>query len=200
MTTQSPRPTISRIPKTASPELITHTTDLINTAYLAGESDFWLPGWQRTTEAGVTKLIMAGQLIGAYINDRLVGCIKSEQLDSETHGLGMMAVESVQQGTGLGRQLFQFVEDEGREAGAKRMQVELLMPKEWVKPSKELLWAWYLRRGYEETGRCEIEEMIPELRGLLKTPCDLIIMKKTFSRAKDQCLTLTLDETVQMVG
>ena len=170
---------IRRIPSNSGAEVIKHITKLINDVYLAAESDLWVhSSWQRTTETDMAKLVASSQLVGAYVNGHLVGCARTEKLGKEEEGFGMLAVEDSQRGTSLGRDLVQFVEQESRQKGFKRMQLEILTPKGWHHPSKEFLKAWYGRLGYEKTRVGSIEEASPGFSKLLATPCDLVVYEK----------------------
>lgn len=69
----------------------------------------------------------------------------------------MLAVEDELWGPRLGRELVHFVEDMWRERGVKKIQLEILTPRNWVCERKEVLKAWYERKGYVlvKVGRLE---------------------------------------------
>ena len=90
----------------------------------------------------------------------------------------MLAVESEQRGTGLGRELVKWVEEEGKRNGASVMQLELLSPREWVLPSKKFLKEWYTRMGYAVVRMGVFGEEFPEAVDLMTTECDFVVYQK----------------------
>ena len=58
------------------------------------------------------------------------------------------------------------------------MQLELLVPREWRHPGKELLRAWYSRLGYRRIRTGSSEDSYPNLAPLLATPCDIDVYEK----------------------
>jgi predicted GNAT family N-acyltransferase len=56
-------------------------------------------------------------LLGAYQNEQLVGCCILTRVNSETVQLRQMAVAADRQGSGIGRQMLTFAENEARRHG-----------------------------------------------------------------------------------
>ena len=75
----------------------------------------------------------------------LKGCVWLEPLGDGAWYLGSLAIDPRQQNGGLGRALLSVAERWARERGGKRVQMAV------VNVRTELI-AWYLRRGYRETG------------------------------------------------
>jgi len=163
----------------ATSDVIVHEiTDLINEVYKVAEKGLWTEGSCRTTKAEVSRLIAAEEILAAYLGENLVGCVRIQQLSAKETELGMLAVKLAQRGTGVGRNLVKHVEDESKAKGFQAVQLEILVPKEWVHPSKAFLEGWYTRIGYEKIRSGTIDESYPELAPLLATTCDFVIYQK----------------------
>jgi hypothetical protein len=87
-------------------------------------------------------------------------------------------------GTGVGRELVAFAERRARERGLRAMQLELLTPRGWDHPAKEVLKAWYGRIGYRPVRTGTIGGAYPHLAELLATPCDLTVYVKPLRAAQ----------------
>ncbi len=169
-----------------SPRLIADLTALINAAYEVAEKGLWVPGTPRTDEGEVAGYVRAGELAVAESPDGvIVGAIRLHQLDARTCEFGMLAASPDHQGTGVGRALVRFAERHARHLGCVVMQLELLVPREWVHPSKEFLDRWYTRIGYRPVRTGAIEEFYPSLAPLLATECDFVIYHKTLTGPGD---------------
>jgi ribosomal protein S18 acetylase RimI-like enzyme len=153
-------------------------TNLVNEVYAAAEQGLWLDGTDRTTSGEVAQLIRAREITVARDGNRTVGCIRIQQLDSDTGEFGMLAAAPDQRRTGIGRQLVRFAEREILRSGRGVMQLELLVPRTWKHPSKEFLAGWYRRIGYSVTRRGTIDESYPQLAPRLATACDFVVYHK----------------------
>jgi len=128
--------------------------DLVNRAYrpTPGEAGWTheahLVSGARTDAAQVEALIAASGSVVLVGRDhaRVVACVHVEAGEGGAH-LGMLAVDPVSQGQGLGTRLLEFAEDHAREAHrANRFLISVVSRRaEFVH--------FYLRRGYRETGR-----------------------------------------------
>jgi GNAT superfamily N-acetyltransferase len=98
----------------------------------------------------------------------------------------LLVAATDQRGTGIGRALLAFAEQQSRARGLRANQLELLVPRAWRHPSKEFLKAWYLRAGYRliRTGR--FDDAHPHLAPLLATECDLTVYEKPFQPHANQ--------------
>jgi GNAT superfamily N-acetyltransferase len=81
-------------------------------------------------------------------------------------------------GLGIGRDLVTFAEGSARARGARRMQLELLVPRDWAHPTKEFAREWYTRMGYRVVRTGRFDEDYPHLMAQLATPCDFLIFHK----------------------
>lgn len=131
---------------------------LMNRAYRGNTGSGWsthepyLAG-DRTTEAllraDLVKSPAAVLLKWLDPQDKsMTGCVWLEPLDGSTWYLGSLAIDPEKQNGGLGRTMLQAAEDWARGRGAERMRMS-------VTNVREALIAWYLRRGYERTGKTE---------------------------------------------
>lgn len=75
----------------------------------------------------------------------LIGCVRITSLGDGVSSLGMLAVDPVRQGGGLGRHLIAEAEAHARRSGGLRMEMTVIVQR------VELI-AWYERRGYRLTG------------------------------------------------
>jgi GNAT superfamily N-acetyltransferase len=105
------------------------------------------------------------------------------QLDDGTADLGLVSVIPARWGSGLGRQLVRSAEELARSSGAKTMQLELLVPKEWVHPEKERLCAWYERLGYEVVRVAPFDEIAAHLAPQLATRCEFLVFRMPLADA-----------------
>ena len=80
---------------------------------------------------------------------QLAGCVLLEPTgDAATWHLGMLTVDPRRQAEGLGRMLLSKAEDYVRARGAARVEMTVIA-------LRHGLIAWYERRGYRRTGKCE---------------------------------------------
>jgi ribosomal protein S18 acetylase RimI-like enzyme len=94
----------------------------------------------------------------------------------------MLVADPARRGEGVGRELVNFAEELSRHRGLAVMQLELLVPRDWTYPNKELLHAWYTRIGYRPVRSGTIDESHPWLAPLLATPCDFVIYHKDLTQ------------------
>lgn len=159
-------------------KLTAELTDLINGVYAVAEKGLWVDGASRTTVERVKELVRAGQIAVARAAGQIVGCLRIQFLDGGVGEFGMLAVIPCSRGTGVGRDLVRFAEQEAHRKRCDTMQLEVLVPRGWSHPSKEFLTDWYTRSGYKLVRIGAIEESYPELAPLLATPCDYMIYRK----------------------
>jgi GNAT superfamily N-acetyltransferase len=129
---------------------------LINRAYRGcGTSSGW------STEAGylsgdrITEDLLRADLV-AKPNASLLkwedaqdgplpGCVWLEPLDDDAWYLGLLAIDPKKQKGGLGKALLSSAERWVRKRGGRRVRMTVVNV-------REVLIAWYLRRGYHKTG------------------------------------------------
>jgi ribosomal protein S18 acetylase RimI-like enzyme len=160
------------------PAVVGAMVDLINEVYRAGGEGLWSGVADRTTAEEVSGLVRAGEIVVARSGAEIVGTVRVQRLDPTTGELGFLAASSARQGSGIGRRLVEFAEQQARDDGCTTMQLELLVPKEWTHPVKAFLNDWYLRLGYRVVRIDVLEKDYPHLVPLLATPCDFLIYHK----------------------
>lgn len=168
------------ISKADDNEVVSKLTNLVNAVYSEAEADIFKPGYQRTTPDEVSSLIRKGQLAVAYLADTLepVGCVSIKRLSPEKGQFGMLALDSVYRGSGLGRSIALFTEDYCRQNGCRIMQLELLVPTTSKHAFKERMQAWYLRLGYKIVKLESFEKDYPALAPLLVGPTEYRVFEK----------------------
>lgn len=160
-------------------ELMATLTELINDVYSVAEEGLWIGGSVRTTVAEVTELARSGQLAVARRNAEVVGCVRVQFVDDQVGEFGMLAVLPRDRGSGTGRALVDFAQDEVRRRQGHTMQLEVLTPRERSHPSKEFIIGWYTRMGYQLTSVGAIEESYPHLAPHLATSCDFAVYRRS---------------------
>jgi GNAT superfamily N-acetyltransferase len=163
--------------------LMAELTVLVNKVYADAEHGLWVGGAARTTPAEMADLTTAGQIAVARLDGLLAGCVRVRRLAGGAGEFAMLAADPRHRGIGIGRELVRFAERTCRESGARAMQLELLVPREWKHPSKEFLAAWYERLGYRRVRTEVFEDAYPELAPQLATPCDFLIYHKDLGEA-----------------
>ena len=125
---------------------------LVNSVY-RGESS--RVGWtteadlldgQRTDLAALTEFLGRSPnqavMLSAQVDDRFIACLQLERHDDDDAHLGMLSVDAIQQGQGLGRQMIAAAETHARDVwGLKTLSLSVIHLR------SELI-AWYQRRGF----------------------------------------------------
>ncbi len=160
------------------PQLVDQLNRLVNDVYAVAESGLWRDGFTRTTPPELAELIAGGEIVVAKRDGRIAGIVRVHDVAGDTSEFGILAADPEQRGLGIGVALLDFVERQSRERGMRAMQLELLVPRDWVHDSKEFLKGWYGRRGYRLTRTVTIHDAHPHLAPLLATPCDVTVYEK----------------------
>lgn len=113
-------------------------------------------------DPGVTILV-------ARDGTELVGCVAVTRRDASLAYLGMLCVLPDLQSAGLGRQLLDAAEENGRAFGIEVMEMTVI-------DSRDVLIAWYERRGYVRTGETR---PFPVLRD---PPITFVVLEKPLCR------------------
>ncbi|WP_226887306.1 GNAT family N-acetyltransferase [Nocardia brasiliensis] len=176
-----PMVTIEMVPTEAADDtaLVAELADLVNRVYEVAEEGLWRDGASRTTTSELAGLITAAEIaVARDEGGRIVGAVRIQQLTDGTGEFGMLVCAPERRGAGIGRALVDFAERHCVEQGARTMQLELLVPRNWTHPVKEFSHGWYQRLGYVLERKGELEESYPDLVPLLATPCDFLIFHK----------------------
>jgi GNAT superfamily N-acetyltransferase len=163
--------------------LVQELVRVINRAYAVGEDGLWIDGTARTDVTEIAEAIRGGGMIAATVGGRLVGCGYVRPLDASTADLGLLAVAPESWGGGVGRVLVRSAEALMRSRHMTTLQLDLLVPKEWVHPEKQRLRAWYTRLGYRIVATAPFERMAAHLAPRLATPCEFLVFHKALTGA-----------------
>jgi GNAT superfamily N-acetyltransferase len=155
-------------------DLVDFITKSINAIYLSAEADFWKDAFIRTNPGQVQDFIRSGLLALAWRahSDQsnpqdIIGCVYVKHSTGE---FGMLCCDPKARGTGVGRKLLQFAEDDVRREGGRVMRLEVLQGKRWTHEFKQRLEDWYMRNGYVLERVEEFDVKFPELATLLARP------------------------------
>jgi len=146
---------------------------LVNSAYRGKSSR---SGWtteadlldgQRTDAEEIAHLIGASDslILLCLRDEEIIGSVHLEKVDAATAYMGMLVIQPVLQGQGLGKQFIREAEQVARaEWGTARMQIQVITLRE------ELI-SYYERRGYRRTGEIRLFPSdprygIPKVAGL----------------------------------
>jgi GNAT superfamily N-acetyltransferase len=176
-------PQVDLLPASAASDevLVAEVVRLINRAYALGEDGLWVKGTVRSTPPQIAEAIHTGGMLAATRDGELVGCACVRFLDDITADLGLVSVSPDHQGTGVGREIVHVAEDLMRERGAQTAQLELLVPRGWVHPTKDRLRAWYVRLGYRVVRSAPFEEIATHGASELATPCEFLVFHRALA-------------------
>jgi GNAT superfamily N-acetyltransferase len=162
--------------------LVEELCHLVNAVYAVAEEGMWRAGTDRTSPDEIARSIAAGEVLVATVARRgIVGAVRVHDVEPEVGEFGPLVSAPDRRNVGVGRVLLDEVERRAVERGQHAMQLELLVPREWRHPSKELLASWYGRRGYRHVSTTSVEQSHPHLAPLLATPCELQIHRKALT-------------------
>jgi ribosomal protein S18 acetylase RimI-like enzyme len=156
---------------------------VINRAYAVGEEGLWLDGGARITPAEIAEAVRRGDIVAARLDGEIVACASVRMLDATTADLGLISVDPDRQGEGLGREVVRAAEELMHARGVATAQLEVLVPTGWVHPWKVRLREWYERLGYRVVRTAPFDEVAPQLRPHLATPCEFLIFRKPLEAA-----------------
>ena len=159
-------------------DLVDEITDLVNRVYATAEEGLWVDGATRTTTTEMAEMVADGQIALARIAGQMVGSVRIQELESGEGEFGILVADPTRRGEGIGRELVAFAEELSRRRGLAVMQLELLVPRAWMHPTKEFLHTWYTRMGYRPVRSGTIDESYPQLAPSLATPCDFGVYHK----------------------
>jgi len=90
-------------------------------------------------------------LIGAFEEDKMLGCCILKKIDKHTCRLRQMAVQNNLQGKGIGASMMNFAENVARDAGYKKIMMH----------ARKTAIGFYKKLGYNVTGKEFTEVSIP---------------------------------------
>lgn len=151
---------------------------LINSAY-RGESG--KRGWTTETDlldgtrtdAELIRRIISDSnslLLKAVDNEGILGCVELRQEGDKLY-LGMLTVRPDLQGRGIGKALMLEAESEAARRNCKAIFMTVLAPR------TELI-AWYVRQGYQDTGKRKPFAFTDPRFGTPKTALEFAVLEK----------------------
>jgi N-acetylglutamate synthase-like GNAT family acetyltransferase len=136
---------------------------LINRAF-AVELKFF--STERIDLAGVLEHMKKGTIMVAEVTGKLAGCVYLE-VRGELSYFGLLAVDTGQQGRGIGLKLIDAAESFGREAGCTVMQIRILHLRTELPPF------------YEKLGYTVVRNETPPQIPTAYQPYEFILMEKS---------------------
>jgi ribosomal protein S18 acetylase RimI-like enzyme len=143
--------------RTASIQDASIITHLVNSAY---RGEYSKKGWtteadliegQRTDQDSVIKMIEAKeeQIELAFdYSKKLLGCVYIKRENLDTLYFGMLTVDPILQGSGLGKTILLHLENLARKEERTKIRLSVI-------PQRLELIAFYERRGFKATGKVE---------------------------------------------
>ena len=138
-------------------------TTVINSAFRRAEA-FFIDG-DRINVKSVLDFLGTGKFLLAECGGVLLGCVYVEPRGNRSY-LGLLAIDSAKQQSGLGSALMEAAEDYCRGLGLSFMDIKIVN-------HREDLPAFYRKRGYVETGTSPFPKDLET-----KLPCHFIDMSK----------------------
>jgi ribosomal protein S18 acetylase RimI-like enzyme len=136
---------------------------LINSAFRVEQP--FIEG-DRIDAEGVRSYMAKGKFLVAGDSTALAACVYVE-LRGDRGYLGLLGVDPLRQGTGLGRKMMDAAENYFREAGCQAVDLRVIS-------ARTPLPAFYRHLGYLEIGTAPFAPDVP-----VKVPCHYILMAKT---------------------
>lgn len=172
---------IQMLPRNASNNIqeMERITNIVNDSFRTSEKGIWKNDTPRTTVLELTEFTSNGEIAVARLMGEIIGCVRVQEVDQETGGFGMLAVDNRYQGNGIASMLVGFAEQRFKRKQYSKMQLELLIPKEVTHPSKVFLENWYNRIGYQRIYTESFETSYPRLAKMLAIPCKFVVFQKT---------------------
>lgn len=153
--------------RAAAPDEAPRLAALINDAFVV--EAFFKVG-DRTSAEEVVALIAAGGefLVLDSEAGSMLGCLYLKCAGDRAY-LGMLSIEPVEQGKGLGRRLIAAAEDRARDRACRSMDIHIVN-------LREELPGYYRRLGYSEQGLLPFTDVEQTSR-----PCHFVVMSKPLS-------------------
>ena len=155
--------------------------NMINEVYRASEDDIWIDEHQRITLERLLEIIELGELLLAFQNDKIYGCIHLEPITKSVYKFKMLAANPMFKGKGIGSILVKYAEQQALSYGAATMQLELLVPTEFTHPDKVFLHDWYTKIGYELKEEHGVDYVHEGISQYLKVGCIAKVYQKNLS-------------------
>ena len=144
--------------------------EIMRDAYARTEIELWGENYTRMPQDEYETLIDEGRVMGAILDGKIVGSVYSRNIDSDTSTFGLLAVHRDFGGRGIGTILVEAVENKAKIDGSKRMNLEILRPRDFEVPIKNRLRSWYEGMNYVFTHHQNFQDRRPDRAKYLKVP------------------------------
>lgn len=144
--------------------------EIMRDAYARTEIEIWGENYLRMPQSEYEELIDEGRVLGASLDGKIVGSIYSKNLDSETSTFRLLAVHRDFGGRGIGSMLVEAAEQRAKQEGSVFMDLEILRPRDFPVPVKDILRAWYEGMNYRLSHHQNFQDRRPERAKKLKVP------------------------------
>ncbi|MDF1673269.1 MAG: GNAT family N-acetyltransferase [Vicingaceae bacterium] len=157
---------------------ITALVNMINAVYRNAEDEIWQKEHLRISNDRLTEIIGKQELLIAVINDEIAGCIHLEPVNKLLYKFKMLAANPKYKGIGIGSKLVKFAEETAINYGADTMQLELLVPTDFIHEDKVFLNNWYSKIGYIKKSTHSVDYCHDGISQFLKVDCEAIVYQK----------------------
>jgi len=151
---------------------------MINEVYQASEGNIWIDNHNRISKERLLEVIKANELLLAVNKNQIYGCIHLEKMNTTHYKFKMLVTNSQFKRQGIGSMLVNYAEQQAVIYGAKTMQLELLVPTDFIHPDKVFLDNWYTKIGYKNTSEHDVDYVHQGISQFLKVDCIAKVYEK----------------------
>jgi len=148
--------------KQLTPQEISQAHEIMRVAYEITEEEIWGKNYIRLYLEDFTKLVEAGDIYVAYLNNVIVGSIHIYRKDETTYTFSLLSANLNLGGQGIGSALIKKAEEEALVNNATSIKIEILRVKGTDAPHKIRLHNYYERLGYKYTHSSDSSCIIPD--------------------------------------
>lgn len=152
--------------------------ELVNEVYKIFEADLWGEDYLRVETDKIKELVSQNRLVIGRVDGRIVSVLDYEIINPAIARFGMLAVHPQYRQHKIATQLVDHIEQLSKAKNIKEIQLELLDPVKYAHADKEILKAWYYRRGYRFIRVKNFEDYYPHLATIIKQPCNFKLFVK----------------------
>ncbi|MGV6861129.1 MAG: GNAT family N-acetyltransferase [Putridiphycobacter sp.] len=147
--------------------------------YELTEEEIWGKNYVRLFYPEFKTLVLKNEILIAYYNSEIVGCLRHYAKDENTYSFGLLSVDFDFGRKGIGKALIDKVEEIAKSEGYDKIQIEILRVKDMDVPHKVVLAKYYERLGYNYTKSMDCSIYIPDWKyKLLVRPSDFDVYVK----------------------
>lgn len=152
---------------------------IVRDAYAKTEEEVWGKNYVRIPYEDYVQLLKEGEeMLLAYQGKSLVGSVRYYERTPNVYSFSLLSADFDKMGQGIGRALVAEVEKRAEQAGAKRIEIEILRARAIDTYFKTRLADWYQRIGYAYTHSEDFAKLRPEKGKRLVQPSDFDYYEK----------------------